>query len=129
MLGFAERLRAELASTGGPWKPLVLLGSERPFQFRARPSSIIVPGVPIGVIACMPLLEGWDIPSRLASSSDLPGCFEGPVIMLADCWLKSLGTEQLSQVEVFYCGTAATLNEVAELAGRYGVPYQTTEPV
>ena len=33
------------------WKPLVLMGSEIPFPFRARPSSIMIPGMPAAVIA------------------------------------------------------------------------------
>src|ERR1700722_18226857 len=62
-----------------PLRPLVLLGSDTSFPFRPRPSVIIVPGIPTGVIACMPLLEEWGIASRLASTLDLPGCFEGAV--------------------------------------------------
>src|SRR5688572_8319064 len=51
---------------GKPWKPLVLMGSEIPFPFRTRPSTILVPGIPAGSIAAMPLLDGWGVPSRLA---------------------------------------------------------------
>ena len=52
---------------GKPWKPLVLMGSEIPFPFKTRPSTILVPGIPAGSIAAMPLLDGWGVPSRLAS--------------------------------------------------------------
>src|SRR5581483_6389509 len=70
VISLAERLRGELASadygrgsppaagstSAGPrWKPLVLLGSEQPFPFRARPSAVIVAGIPREVIGCMPL--------------------------------------------------------------------------
>ena len=61
----------------------------------------------------MPLLEEWGIASRLASTLDLPGCFEGAVTTLADVWLASLNDEELAQVEVFGSD---------ELARRYGVP-------
>src|SRR5579862_2781346 len=59
MVFLAERLRAQ-----GGCKPLVLMGSEVPFPFRTRPSALIVQGVPVGSIACMPLLEEWGVPSR-----------------------------------------------------------------
>ena len=41
MVFLAERLRER---TDAQWKPLVLMGSEIPFPFRARPSQILVPG-------------------------------------------------------------------------------------
>jgi dihydroorotate dehydrogenase electron transfer subunit len=115
----AERLRG-----ASGWKPLVLLGSEGPFPFRVRPSSVIVAGIPADVIACMPLVEDWDIPCRLASQSDFPGCFVGPVNALADAWLASLGPTELNEVEIFACGSASMLEALHELAVRYGVPYQ-----
>jgi dihydroorotate dehydrogenase electron transfer subunit len=108
---------------GTPWRPLVLLGSDMPFPFRPRPSVIVVPGIPTGVIACMPLLEEWGIASRLASTLDLPGCFEGPVTALADVWLASLNDEESAQVEVFARGSAEVLAAVATLARRYGFPF------
>ncbi len=53
--------------------------------FRPRPSRFMVEGLPAGVIAAIPLLEDWAIPSRLASPAGLPGCFEGRLDeMLAD---------------------------------------------
>ncbi len=91
---FAERNRATLT------RPLVLLGSDTPFPFRPRPSVIVVPGIPIGVIACMPLLEEWGIASRLASTLDLPGCFAGTATALADIWLASLAAAERAQVEI-----------------------------
>ena len=105
-----------------PWRPLVLLGSTGlPFPFRPRPSVIVVPGIPTGVIACMPLLEEWGVASRLASTLDLPGCFEGPVTALADAWLSTLTSSELTEVEIFPNGPASTVQEAAELAARHGV--------
>jgi dihydroorotate dehydrogenase electron transfer subunit len=108
------------------WKPLVLMGSEVPFPFRSRPSRIILPGVPAGSLACMPLLEEWGVPSRLASCSDFPGCFAGFVTELADTWLASLGQSELDEVEIFSCGPTAMLEASAALARRYGVPCQVS---
>jgi hypothetical protein len=108
--------------------PLVLLGSNTPFPFRPRPSVIVVPGIPTGIIACMPLLEEWGIASRLASTADLPGCFEGSVTELADAWLSSLSPTDLAEVEILSCGPTPMLEASAALARRHNVPYQTSSP-
>ena len=127
MVFLAERLREQNdAQRRAVWKPLVLMGSEVPFPFRTRPSAIIVPGMPPGILACMPLIEEWDIPCRLASLSDFPGCFPGFVTALADRWLASLSAAELSQVEVFSCGPTPMLRASTQLARRYGLPCQVS---
>jgi dihydroorotate dehydrogenase electron transfer subunit len=123
MVFLAERLADHRAAA---WKPLVLMGSEVPFPFRARPSAIIVPGIPAGSIACMPLLEAWGVPSRLASLSDFPGCFAGLVTELADAWLASLSAAELAEVEIFSCGPTPMLKASAALARRYQLPCQVS---
>lgn len=123
MVFLAESLRARRA---GAWKPLVLMGSEVPFPFTARPSTLIVPGIPAGAIACMPLLEQWGVPSRLASGADYPGCFAGFVTVLAEAWLASLSTAELREVEVFACGPTPMLKATAALARRYELPCQVS---
>jgi dihydroorotate dehydrogenase electron transfer subunit len=115
-LFLAEQMR------GKDGTPLVLLGSDTPFPFRPRPSVIVVPGIPTGVIACMPLLEEWGIASRLASTADLPGCFEGLVTDLADAWLSSLSPTDLEEVEILACGSTSVLEATAILARRHNVP-------
>ena len=121
MIFLAERLRA-----GRAFSPLVLMGSEIPFPFRARPSVIVVPGMPAGTIACMPLLEEWGVASRLASRSGFPGCFEGYVTELAGEWLSSLGAPELAEVELFACGPTPMLAAASQLARRFGVPCQVS---
>ncbi|HZO23545.1 MAG TPA: hypothetical protein VFB37_13660 [Steroidobacteraceae bacterium] len=123
MIFLAEQLRSR---PDADWKPLVLMGSEIPFPFRARPSRILVAGMPEGSIACMPLLEEWGIASRLASGSGFPGCFEGFVTELADCWLGSLDAAVLGEIELFACGPTAMLRAAAALAERYRVPCQVS---
>lgn len=119
------RTAHELVLPSVPWRPLVLLGSTGlPFPFRPRPSVIVVPGIPTGVIACMPLLEEWGVASRLASTLDLPGCFEGPVIALADTWLSSLSPAELAEVEIFPNGPDPIVPEALELAARYEIACQ-----
>jgi dihydroorotate dehydrogenase electron transfer subunit len=136
MVFIADRLRDALASSGtatggsasrsGGYKPLVLMGSEIPFPFRTRPSTIVVAGIPTGSIACMPLLDEWGIASRLASRAGLPGCYEGFVTELADEWLKTLAPAQLAEVEIFACGPTPMLAASAAVARRHGVPCQAS---
>jgi dihydroorotate dehydrogenase electron transfer subunit len=127
MVFLAERLKAQnQLREPAIWKPLVLMGSEVPFPFRTRPSSIIIPGIPAGSIACMPMLEEWGVPSRLASLADFPGCFPGFVTALAEAWLASLGAAELHEVEIFSCGPTPMLRASAQLARRHGVPCQVS---
>jgi dihydroorotate dehydrogenase electron transfer subunit len=119
----AETLAADQAAG---WQPLVLMGSEVPFPFRARPSTILVPGIPDGAIACMPLLDGWGVPSRLATLAGYPGCYHGYVTQLAAEWLRSLAPAAREQVEIFACGPTPMLAACADLARDFAVPCQVS---
>jgi dihydroorotate dehydrogenase electron transfer subunit len=121
MVFLAERLKDEKS-----FRPLVLMGSEVPFPFRTRPSATLIAGMPAGTIACMPLLEEWGVPSRLASKSDFPGCYSGFVTELAADYLASLSAPQLKEVEIFSCGPTAMLRASAALARRFSVPCQVS---
>jgi dihydroorotate dehydrogenase electron transfer subunit len=123
MIFLAEDLRARSAEG---FRALAILGSELPFPFRARPSTLLVPGMPDGVIAAMPLLEQWGIASRLTSRSGFPGCHDGYVTDLARLWLAGLDRAALDEVEVFACGPTAMLRAVATLADEFGVPCQVS---
>jgi len=121
MIFLAERLKQDSA-----WQPLVLLGSEVPFPFSQRPSQIMIPGIPEGVIGAMPLLEDWGIPSRLASLQGYPGCYDGYITGLARCWLDSLDEQQRPEVEIFACGPHPMLEAAASLAKQYDLPCQVS---
>jgi dihydroorotate dehydrogenase electron transfer subunit len=123
MVFLAEALASDRRAE---WKPLVLMGSEIPFPFQTRPSTILVPGIPDGVIASMPLLDGWGVPSRLASRSGFPGCFDGFVTELAAAWLSALDERALGQIEIFSCGPTPMLEATAKLAARFGLPCQVS---
>ncbi len=125
MIFLAETL-AGAKQRGESWQPLVLMGSEIPFPFRSKPSTILVEGMPVGSIACMPLLDGWGIASRLASRSGFPGCFDGFVTELADAWLQTLSPTQLAEVEVFACGPTPMLEATARVARQHGLPCQVS---
>jgi len=123
MIFLADALRRR---TDARWQPLVLMGSEIPFPFRARPSTMLIPAMPAGVIAGMPLLEDWGVPSRLASLAGFPGCYEGYVTALAEVWLAALEPQALGETAIYACGPTPMLKAVAGLARRYGVPAQVS---
>ena len=122
MVFLAEQLRAAPAN----WRPLVLMGSEVPFPFTAKPSQILVPGMPDGVIAAMPLLDDWGIASRLASLRDYPGCYQGYITELAHAWLNSLTPQARDEVMLFACGPHAMLAACAKLAREFALPCQVS---
>jgi hypothetical protein len=101
---------------------LVLLGSDASFPFRPRPSTIIVPGMPEGVIASMPTLESAGIASRLASAMDLAGCFDGSVTELASKWLAAQPIEALQSMTIYAAGSPESLQRAAETGRSFGVP-------
>ena len=108
------------------FSPFVIMGSEVPFPFKAKPSTLMVPGIPEGVIGSMPLLEDWGIASRLASTQGYAGCFEGYVTDLARHWLEALDDSARQEVEIFSCGPHPMLEAVARLAKEYQLPCQVS---
>ncbi len=118
-------LAEEMRRTGG-YEPLVLMGSEVPFPFRVRPSQILVPGIPDGVTGAMPLLEDWDIASRLCSLQGYAGCHEGFVTDLARHWLDAMDAAQRKQVAIYACGPHPMLEAIAGVAENFGVTCQVS---
>ena len=121
MIFVADNLKSQKHYT-----PFVIMGSEVPFPFQTKPSTIMLPGQPDGVIACMPLLEDWGIASRLTSTQGYPGCFDGYVTDLARHYLDALDKDQLKQIEILSCGPTIMLKAVAELAKEYDLPCQVS---
>nr|WP_198295054.1 dihydroorotate dehydrogenase electron transfer subunit [endosymbiont of Ridgeia piscesae] len=121
MVFLADTLRSDKSK-----KPFVILGSEVPFPFQPQPSQLLMPQLPEGVIAAMPLLDDWGIPSRLTSQQDFPGCHQGYVTELARHWLDALDADQRDQVEIFACGPHPMLEAVATLAKEFELPCQVS---
>ncbi len=82
--------------------------------------------MPVGSIACMPMMEEWGIASRLATRAGFAGCYNGYVPDLADEWLATLGPTELAEVELFACGPTPMLEATAKVARRYAVPCQVS---
>lgn len=112
ILFLAERLAAS--------RPVVLMGSEVPFPFDLRPSSMPEAGLPAG--AALGHLEAAGVPSRTASRAGLPGCFDGLVTDLARGWLRVRSSHE--RVALFACGPAPMLRAVAALGREFGAPSQ-----
>lgn len=131
MIYLSETL-AQLKSAASPsspapdYKPFVVLGSEIPFPFQARPSTILVPHLAADVIAAHPLCEDFGIASRLASNSGFAGCYEGYVTQLAEQWLQGLSEAERNNVAIYSCGPTPMLKAVAQLAARYHLPAQVS---
>lgn len=123
MVFIADHLRRDKSAA---WKPFVIMGSEVPFPFKVQPSSIMVNGLPDGVIGGMPLMDDWGIPSRLASLQGYAGCFEGYVTDLARAWLNSLDETQKAEVAIYTCGPTPMLAAVAKLAREFDLPCQVS---
>lgn len=117
--GYDPIIRAAMATRGDT---LVLFGTDAEFPFRPRPSTILVPHMPAGVIACIPALEEFGIASRLASTAGSPGCYDGPVIELAQLWLSALAPELRAQVQITVSGPASTVAAAELLGERFDVP-------
>ena len=121
MIFLADAIRREKG-----FEPLVILGSEVPFPFDPRPSQLLVPGMPDGVIATMPLLDDWGVACRLASLQGYAGCHEGYVTDVARLWLEALDPGALGEVEIFSCGPHPMLEAVVALAREFKLPCQVS---
>jgi dihydroorotate dehydrogenase electron transfer subunit len=119
-------LAETLHSDTRPWNPLAILGSEIPFPFVSVASKLSTPWLSADITNAMPLLEGWGIPSRLASLADFDGCFRGYATDLADMWLRTLDDDARQKTAVFACGPTPMLKAVAELAAHYDLPCQVS---
>ena len=108
------------------FQPLAILGSEIPFPFELQKSRQPMGWLDPDIDSAMPLLEDWQVPSRLASLAGYEGCFKGYVTDLADNYLGSLPAGELAAVEVFACGPTPMLKAVAAQAARYGLPCQVS---
>ena len=119
MVFLADELRANQEV-----RPFVIMGSEIPFPFTAKPSKIVVDNIPNDVIAAMPLLDDWGVASRLTSQQGYQGCYQGFVHELAEEWISGLDENTKQGVEIFSCGPTPMLQAVAAFAKKHSLPCQ-----
>lgn len=104
-------------------KPFAILDLNPPLPFQPQPSRVMISGLPADVIAALPLLEDWHIPSRIAGPAlDHPGCFTGAAVDLARGWLDI--ARGVADITLFACGGSPLLDAVSRLAAAYRLPYQ-----
>ncbi len=106
--------------------PTVFMGSEVPFPFEREKSTLAVNGLADSVSDCLPLLEEWQVPSRLASLQDYSGVYKGYITDLARDWLNALSESERSQVIIYSCGPTPMLKAVAALAKEFNLPCQVS---
>jgi dihydroorotate dehydrogenase electron transfer subunit len=94
----AEALKHELGIT-----PLVFIESTTGFAQRVRPSTIMIAGLPHGVIATLTVLDQQGIPARLCHEH-LPGCYDGSSIDLTNSWLATLDEEIKTEISACVVG-------------------------
>ncbi len=119
ILFFAQQLKKHHSMT-----PIVIMGSEIPFPFKVQPSKILLAAMPSDTIAAMTLLEDLQIPSRLTSKQNYPGCFDGYIHELANIWLENLTDNERSEIEIFACGPTVMLKAVATVSQQLSIPCQ-----
>lgn len=103
---------------------IVFAGSEAPFPFALKPSEFLLPGVAGNTILAITSLEGWGVPSRLASNAGFYGCFEGHVPDLAANYLAALDDDERARSIILACGPHAMLHAAAKAAQRFAIPAQ-----
>ena len=106
------------------YSPYAILGSEVPFPFDASKSALN--GYHSSKLHTMPLLEEWGIPCGLASLQNYEGVYQGYVTGLAQDFLDSLTSNDLSNVEIYTCGPHPMLEAVSKLANEYNIPCQAS---
>jgi len=122
MVFLAEQLKNDNTN----WQPLAIMGSEIPFPFDRENSAIVTEWLSGDIVSTMPLLEGWNIPARLASLAGFDGCYRGYVTDLAREWLATRSADELAKAEIFTCGPTVMLQAVAKLAREFNIPCQVS---
>jgi len=122
MIFLAEQLLADRPG----WQPLVLMGSEIPFPFDLRSSSIATPWLDEDIACTLSELEDIGICARLASLAGFQGCHTGYVTDLARRYLGSLPAASLEKTALYACGPTPMLRAVASVAADFALPCQVS---
>jgi len=105
---------------------LLLMGSESPFPFELKNSSLTVSGIQSACKLALAGMEQLQIASRLASLSPAPGIHNGYVTELARQHFDTLDDKALAQTEIFACGPTPMLQAVGQLASEFKLPCQVS---
>ena len=122
MIALSEEIKDQQSTIS----PVVFMGSEVPFPFTRDASALAVNGLNEAVSDCLPLLEDWGIPSRLASLQDYAGVYQGYITDLARDYLNTMSDTERQQVAIYSCGPTPMLKAVAALAKEFELPCQVS---
>ena len=98
---------------------LVLLHNENSFPFRIKPALLMAPSLPPEAIGTSSLLEDWQIPNRLASQSDLPGCFDDTLESFFTYWLAEQNSHSPEPWQVIICASKETQKKCLNVSESY----------
>jgi len=121
MLLLAHTLKAHGITPG-----LVTMGSEVPFPFTTMNSTLHVSCVDENFTSeapprAIPELEAQGIASRLASTQNYAGCFDGFVTDLTRAYVEGLPEATRAKTVLYACGPTLMLKATAELAQGLGL--------
>ena len=103
---------------------VLFAGSEVPFPFALKPSTIMLPGIAGNTTLTISSLEARGIACRLASNAGLYGCYEGHVPDLARDYVMALSDEEKARCVLLSCGPHPMLHAVAKLGRDLDIPTQ-----
>lgn len=81
-------------------KSMFVLVGEGAFPFKLVPSKFVVRSVPSHVMAGIPLLEDWGLPSRLVSSACVPGTYEGSIEEFIEEYMRKVDCDMAGEYYV-----------------------------
>jgi dihydroorotate dehydrogenase electron transfer subunit len=105
-------------------QPQAFFGSELPFPFPLKASSLPVAGIDATASHSLVMLDSLGVPGRLASAAGLAGCFRGYVTDLARQWLQQLSAEERQQCLLYACGPEPMLLAARQLATEFQLASQ-----
>jgi dihydroorotate dehydrogenase electron transfer subunit len=109
-------------AANGPWQPVAFFGSEIPFPFEVRDSTLPLDGGPETATSALGLMETWKIPSRLASTAGMAGCYHGFVTDLAREWISDRDAADLARMTIYACGPEPMLRAATGVAREFSIP-------
>lgn len=116
----ASRLRKQYALT-------VFAHFDDAPPFQATPSQILMPAAPPETIAAVPLLDSWDIPSRLSSILERHGFYHGDIRGLLEHWWQRLDGNERAKLQVLGFGDEPFLRNLKEWCQARAISLRTAE--
>ncbi len=101
---------------------VVFAGSEVKFPFALKPSQFLLPGIGGNTILSIASLEERGIACRLASNTEMYGCYAGHVPDLARDYLLALNDAERNRCTLLSCGPHPMLHAVARLGREFNLP-------